>query len=95
MTVPPQGPHNPPPRSDVTETLFAPLSTRECDVLIAALAHGWRLTAAVHGLFSPLFVEMRETMYDAHRAWVAAYEREHDGDDGGRPLPGRLKAAAR
>lgn len=77
MTVPPQGQHDTPRNPDVTETLFASLSTRECDTLIAALVHGWRLTAAVHGLFSPIYYEMREVMYDAHRAWVAAYEREH------------------
>ena len=60
----------------VIEPIFAVLTTRELDVLLAVLGAGWRITGAVHPTLCPLWLETADLLGDLHRSWEIAFARE-------------------
>jgi hypothetical protein len=64
-------------RARVTDPIFAVLTTRELDVLLAVLAAGWRITGAVHPTLCPLWQDTADLLGDLHRDWEIAFAREN------------------
>jgi hypothetical protein len=61
----------------VTEPIFAVLTTRELDVLLAVIGAGWRMTGAVHPTLCPLWQDTCDLLGDLHRDWEIAFAREN------------------
>lgn len=61
----------------VTDPIFAVLTTRELDVLLAVLGAGWRITGAVHPTLCPLWQDTADLLGDLHAAWEIVFAREN------------------
>jgi hypothetical protein len=64
-------------RARVTDPIFAVLTTRELDVLLAVLGAGWRMTSAVHPTLCPLWQDTADLLGDLDVDWHIAFAREN------------------
>jgi hypothetical protein len=67
--------------------MFAPLTTRENEILGAHLTSGWYKQSAVYPTLSEPWKETSMVLDDLHRAWDVAWRGESQGSSSTEPEP--------